>query len=118
MMMMTEDETKFVNGHYQLPLPLRNLALIMPNNRKTVEKRENYLKEQFMKNKKFLEDYQKFMNEIMQKGCARVVSDIQPYGKTWNIPHHGICHPLNLGQFEWCLIAVPSLMVDQSVRNF
>ena len=34
-----------------------------------------------MKNEKFLEDYQKFMNDILQKGYARVPSEIQPYSK-------------------------------------
>ena len=57
-MMMMENGAEFVNGHYQLPLPLRNPA--------------DYLKRQFMKNKKFFEDYQKFMNNILQKGYARV----------------------------------------------
>ena len=68
-MMMMEDEAEFVNGHYQLPLPLRNPA--------------DYLKRQFMKNKKLFEDYQKFMNNILQKDYSRVASEIQPYGKTW-----------------------------------
>ena len=43
-MMMMENGAKFVNGHYQLPLPMRNPALIMPNNRTMVEKRANYWK--------------------------------------------------------------------------
>ena len=43
-MKMMENGAKFVNGHYQLPLPLRNPALIMLNNRTMVEKRANYLK--------------------------------------------------------------------------
>ena len=81
LMMMVENGAKFVNGHYQLLLSLTNPALIMPNNRTMVEKRANYLKRQFMKNEKFLEDYQKFMNDILQKGYARVASEIQPYGK-------------------------------------
>ena len=43
-MKMMENGAEFVNGHYQLPLPLRNPALIMLNNRTMVEKRANYLK--------------------------------------------------------------------------
>ena len=81
LMMMVENGAKFVNGYYQLLLSLTNPALIMPNNRTMVEKRANYLKRQFMKNEKFLEDYQKFMNDILQKGYARVASETQPYGK-------------------------------------
>ena len=97
-MMMMENGAEFVNGHYQLPLPMRNPALIMPNNRTVVEKRANYLKRRFMKNKEFFEDYQKFMNDILQKGYARVASEIQPYGQTLYIPHHGIYHPCEPGK--------------------
>ena len=44
MTMMMENGAGFVNGNYQLPLPLRYPALIMPNNRTMVEKTANYLK--------------------------------------------------------------------------
>ena len=63
-----------------------------------VEKRANYLKKQFLKNKKFFEDYQKFVNEILQKGYARVPSEVQPYGKICYIPLHGIYHPSKAGK--------------------
>ena len=42
-MKMMENGAEFVNGHYQLPLPLRNPALIMLNNRTMVEKRAKLL---------------------------------------------------------------------------
>ena len=84
-MMMMENRAEFVNSHYQLPLPLRNLAFIMLNNRTLIEKRAHYLKKQFMKNKKFFEDYMKFMNDILQRGSARVASEVQAYSKTCTI---------------------------------
>ena len=77
-MIMMENGAKFVNGNCQLPLPLRNPALIIPNNRTMMEKRANYLNMRFMKNKKFFEDYQMFVNGLLQKGFARVASEIQP----------------------------------------
>ena len=46
-----------------------------------------------MKNKKFFEDYPKFMNDTLQKSYARVAPEIHSNGKTWYIPHHGICYP-------------------------
>ena len=55
-----------------------------------MEKRANYLKRRFVKNKKFFGDYQKYMNDILQKNYTRVISEIQPYGKRWYTPHHGI----------------------------
>ena len=66
-----------------------------------------------MKNKKFFEDYQKFMNGILQKGYATVASEIQPYGKTFTFHTMAFIIPVNLVKFKWCLIAVPSLMADQ-----
>ena len=77
-MIMMENGAKFVNGNCQLPLPWRNPALIIPNNRTMIEKRANYLNMRFMKNKKFFEDYQKFVNGLLRKGFARVASEIQP----------------------------------------
>ena len=103
-MIMMENGAEYVNSHYRLPLPLRNPALIVPNNRAIVEKRANYLKKRFMKNQEFFED-----------------SQVKPYDKTWCIPHHDVYYPSKLGKIRVvldCLIAVPSLMADQSVKNF
>ena len=43
-MIMMENRAEFVNGHYHLLLPVKDLALIMPSNRTMVRKRANYLK--------------------------------------------------------------------------
>ena len=104
-MIMMENGAEYVNSHYRLPLPLRNPALIVPNNRAIVEKRANYLKKRFMKNQEFFEDYRKSNHMIRQ----------------WCIPHHDVYYPSKLGKIRVvldCLIAVPSLMADQSVKNF
>ena len=39
-MMMMGNGAEFGNGHYQLPLPLRYLALIIPNNKTMAEKEQ------------------------------------------------------------------------------
>ena len=100
---MMENQDIFVNGHYQFPLPLRNPALIMPNNRTMIKKRANYLKkkELFIKNKKFFEDYKKFMNDILQKRYGRVALEVQTYNKTWYILPHGIHHPSKPGKIPF-----------------
>ena len=53
-----------------------------------------------MKNEKFFEDNQKFMNDILQKSYARVALEAQTYGKTWYIPQHGIYHPSKPGKIQ------------------
>ena len=85
-MIKMENGAEFVNGHNQLFLPLRNPALIIPNNRTRVDKKANYLKKQFMKNKKFFEDYQKFINDILQKGYARDDITIEAFWTDSQVP--------------------------------
>ena len=91
--MMNNDCIK-VDGHYQVPLPLRNKDLIIPNNREQVLQRMKWLKRKLQKNKKLYEDYNVFMKDIITKGYARKISeDREPLeGKLWYIPHHGVYH--------------------------
>ena len=70
----------------------------MANNRTLVKKSADYLKKRFIKNETFFEEYHKFMNDILQKGYARVDSKVQPYSKTWYILHHDIYHPSKPGK--------------------
>ena len=88
-MIMMENGAGYVNSHYRLPLPLRNPALIVPNNRAMVEKRANYLKKRFMKNQEFFEDYRK-SNHMIRHGAFRTMTFIIP---------------VNLEKSEWCLVA-------------
>ena len=71
-----------VGKHHQLPLPLRNNNLSLPNNWNMVEKRLIYLKRRFLKDSKFYEDYNKFMEEIISKGYGREANSNSPDGKT------------------------------------
>ena len=71
-----------VGKHHQLPLPLRNNNLSLPNNWNMVEKRLIYLKRRFLKDSKFYEDYNKFMEEIISKGYGREANTNSPDGKT------------------------------------
>ena len=71
-----------VVDHHQLPLPLRHNNLSLPNNWNMVEKRLIYLKRWFLKDTKFYEDCNKFMEEIISKGYAREANTNSPDGKT------------------------------------
>ena len=84
-----------MDGHYQLPLPLRNENIRMPNNRDQAVHRMNWLKRKFSKNEKVYNDYITFMEEILSKGYARSVpqSSRTPEVQRWYIPHHGVYHP-------------------------
>ena len=88
-----QKEISKVGKHHQLPLPLRNNNMSLPNNRKMVEKRLTHLKKRFQKDCKFYEDYNKFMEEITSKRYAREAKINSPDGRTWYLPHHGVYDP-------------------------
>ena len=45
------------DSHYQIALPLKNLSLVMPENRVQAERRALLLKRRFLKDARFREDY-------------------------------------------------------------
>ena len=38
-------------------------------------------------------DYVNFMNSIIEKGYAKEAVEVEPVGRTWYVPHHGVYHP-------------------------
>ena len=75
------------------PLPLRVHDEIFPDNRSMAEARLKNLKKRFSRDKKYHEDYTRFMEDMVQKGYAEKSSQQVQQGKTWIIPHHGVYHP-------------------------
>ena len=85
--MQTECTLTCMDGHYQLPLSLRNENIRMPNNRDQAVHRMNWLKRKFAKNEKVYNDYVTFMEEILPNGYARRVpqGSRTPEGQCWYI---------------------------------
>lgn len=83
------------DGHYELPLPLRNESLALPNNEKLAVHRLQQLKLRFRRDEKYKEDYTAFMNDMIKKGYAEKIpkDEVRKDGKTWYLPHHGVFHP-------------------------
>ena len=103
---MSREETQFMtsvektvtlkNGHYVIALPFKNQDHRMPNNKEQVEQRARWLKLKLLKNPKLLEDYKKFINNLLKKSYAQKVPPERlgrKDGKVWYIPHHGVYHP-------------------------
>ena len=87
-----ETLVRFTDGHYEIPLPLKNNDMF-PNNRSQAEQRATHLKAQFRRNTKFYEDYNTFMNDTISKNYAMRVPEeeiVGNEGRTWYIPHHGV----------------------------
>ena len=88
-----EDQVVKVGNHYETPLPLRNPEMTPPNNKVMAGKRAHYLKSKFQKDEQYFSPYKNLMNEIIEKGYARVSDRTPVDGKLWYLPHHGVYHP-------------------------
>ncbi|XP_043222648.1 uncharacterized protein LOC122381925 [Amphibalanus amphitrite] len=90
-----ETGVRFINGHYELPVPLRD-EQVFPNNRQQAEQRAQGLKKRMLRDEKYLRDYSRFVSELIEKDYAEKVSRESLdacWGRTWYIPHHGVYHP-------------------------
>lgn len=65
-----EGITQLENGHYKLPLPLRDPNLRLPNNRDLALRRLSQLKRRFLADERYREDYVTFMEGVIGKGYA------------------------------------------------
>ena len=55
-----EREAVRIDGHYQLPLPLKNKELMLSNNRMTIRKYMQSLKKRFERDEQFYSQYKCF----------------------------------------------------------
>jgi len=105
---LSQDDRKFLarvnegirhreDGHYEMPLPLKDPNTKLPNNREMVLHRLKHLKRRFASDAKYRNDYVTFMNTDIQSGYAKLVprDKAQEERKAvWYIPHHGVYHPM------------------------
>ncbi|KAK3704924.1 hypothetical protein QZH41_016749 [Actinostola sp. cb2023] len=82
------------DGHYELPLPLKDSDVRFPNNRQLALHRLNYLKNKFNRKSSYQDDYVKFMTKVIDSGFAEKVEPVKSETmRVWYIPHHGVYHP-------------------------
>ena len=85
------------DGHYEMPLPIRDKTLALPNNRTLAKNRLKPLRRRFQTDRSYHRHYVEFMNKIIQNGYAERVSEDkvtnQSSKSVWYIPHHGVYHP-------------------------
>ena len=94
------------DGHYELPLPLKNESINLPNNKTAALRRLSQLKRRFeAKNGQgYYAGYVEFMKKLIDSGYAERVPEMpdsehkssdqaQTKHNVWYIPHHGVYHP-------------------------
>ena len=84
------------DGHYEMPLPLKDPNTKLPINRDMASHRLKQLKRRFVSDEKYRDDYLTFMNTFIQSGYAEKVptrNEDENTQQVWYIPHHGVYHP-------------------------
>jgi len=94
------------DGHYEIPLPLRDENVALPNNKALAMRRLSHLKRRFEADngKQFKDEYVTFMSSVIESGYAEVVPKYcapeRPTQDThherqrvWYISHHAVYHP-------------------------
>lgn len=89
------------DGHYELPLPLKNRRINLPNNKNAALHRLTQLKRRFQSTngQKYYTDNVEFMNKLVKNGYAEMVQKMSEFKCTiddqtgtkrnvWYIPHH------------------------------
>ena len=97
-MQVLDNGTRLVDGHYEIPLPLRDDNVRFPNNRLQAEKRFIYLQRKMSRNHQFKNDYMNFMKELISKGYVTESTAAAKNGKCWYLPHHGVYNPNKPGK--------------------
>ena len=81
------------DGHYEIPLPMKDPEFIWPMNRTQADHRLRQMRSRFKRDPSYHKDYATSIDNLLQQGFAEEVSDCHNNdldGKTWFIPHHGI----------------------------
>lgn len=111
---LSHDDRKFIqkakegihrrgDGHYELPLPLRDETIQLPNNRELALSRLRKLRARLRNDETYRRDYEVFMREVIEKGYAERVPAEElrlDNCQIWYIPHHGVYHPKKPGKIR------------------
>jgi hypothetical protein len=68
-----ENSIRFLNGHYEIALPWKNVPPHLPNNRPLAEHRLKLLKKRLVKDPDLFSKYATFMDNLVDKGFAQLV---------------------------------------------
>ena len=70
-LILVDEKLRKVGEHFEIPLPLRDRSVKLPNNRNMAEKRLHCLKSRFIRNPEFFADYKGFVEDLLIKGYAK-----------------------------------------------
>jgi hypothetical protein len=95
-MHILDQETKFVDGHYEIPMLWRNKDKGLPDNKSMAEKRFQTLVKRLSRDEKLRDQYSHAMKQYIEKGYARKLTPeeiLRNNERTWYLPHHNVINP-------------------------
>jgi len=100
MSIMQRDIKQMEDGHYELPLPLRNPDQPLVNNRAMALQRLQALVKRFKRDPEHYVHYKKFMQDLFKKGYAERVpeEELGLVTRALYLPHHGVYNPNKPGK--------------------
>ena len=105
-----KETVKFVDGHLELPLLVRNRNVRLPNNRAMVENWLKSLKRHLAKDKELHQRYVATMQSYFEKSFAEPLSgETETIENIWYFPHQPVINPQSLRSCESCLTALPRI---------
>ena len=91
-----ERETKFKNGHWEIPLPFRGDSNPeMENNKAQATKRASWQRKKMLKDSLYHKKYVEFMEDLLVKGYAHKIpqNELETRGSVNYLCHHAVTHP-------------------------
>ena len=97
-----EEETKFIDGKYQVPM-LWKKGMILPNNRSLAERRFRQLQGRLMKDTSLFKLYKETIDKYVASGYARKMTPDEAKNtqqRTWYLPHYAVFNPNKPGKIR------------------
>ena len=91
-----DEKTRFVDGHYEVPMLWHDPACVLPDNRAAAEKRFTTLTKKLSRDPVFESRYCSTMQGYIDKEYARKMDPDEinnTRDRTWYLPHHSVINP-------------------------
>ncbi|XP_068234194.1 uncharacterized protein [Palaemon carinicauda] len=89
-----QDDIEFRDGHFQLPMPFRDLNVNLPYNKKQAVSRAKWQRRKMKNSEDYRQQFTAFMDKLFEKGYAYKIPDDEVNKiPVWYLPHHAVFHP-------------------------